>query len=71
MEDDLDWKKTEHHLHEIIEMEPLPQEMTKTPEFPPPPQKKPLNPEKQQTKKTNLSSYYSIALKLMNDFFRT
>lgn len=39
MEDDLDWKKTEHHLHEIIEMEPLPQEMTKTPEFPPPQKK--------------------------------
>lgn len=33
MDDDLDWQKTQHHLHEIIEMESLPRGKTKIPEF--------------------------------------
>lgn len=50
MEDDLDLQMTQHHLHEIIEMESLPHAKTKIPEF------------------GKKKSYYSIALRIMNDF---
>lgn len=33
MEDDLEWQKTQHHFHEIIEMESLLHGKTKIPEF--------------------------------------
>lgn len=54
MEDDLDLQKTQHHLHEIIEMESLPHGKARIPEF--------------SKKKKKKNSYYSIALRIMNDF---